>query len=76
MYEINALGVPCYAGSCSEMYLEKAFDGTPFRPAKRLKVAKELGESSLMFLVHPTLSIRQIEQTCGAIMKVMGMATR
>ena len=41
--EINARGVPCFSGSCSEVYLEKAFDGTGFRPEKRLPVAKELG---------------------------------
>src|SRR6056297_3426958 len=54
MAEINALGVPCYSGSCSEVYLEKAFDGTDFRPQKRLSNAQELGETSLMFLCHPT----------------------
>jgi len=55
MAAINALGVPCFSGSCSEVYLEKAFDNTAFRPAARLPHAKELGETSLMFLVHPTL---------------------
>ena len=48
--EINNLGVPCRSGSCSEVYLEKAFDNTGFRPKKRLANAKELGEISLMFL--------------------------
>jgi dTDP-4-amino-4,6-dideoxygalactose transaminase len=52
---INDLGVPCFSGSCSEIYLEKAFNGTGFRPLARLPVARELGETSLMFLVHPTL---------------------
>ncbi len=55
MAEINEIGVPCYSGSCSEVYLEKAFDGTGFRPKERLPVARELGETSLMFLCHPTL---------------------
>ena len=55
LHEITALGVPCYSGSCSEVYLEKAFDNTSWRPAERLPVARELGETSLMFLVHPTL---------------------
>jgi dTDP-4-amino-4,6-dideoxygalactose transaminase len=54
--ELEDLGVPCLQGSCSEIYLEKAFDHAPGRPAKRLPVAKELGETSLMFLVHPTLT--------------------
>ena len=54
--EIAAGGVPCFQGSCSEVYLEKAFEDTGFRPPQRLPIAKELGETSLMFLVHPTLS--------------------
>jgi len=73
--EINALGVPCYSGSCSEVYLEKAFDGTGFRPKERLANARELGETSLMFLVHPTLTKDEIQQTCDAITFVMNLAT-
>lgn len=69
--EINALGVPCYAGSCSEVYLEQAFDNTGWRPAERLIVARELGETSLMFLVHPTLTDAEIEKTCRVIQEVM-----
>jgi dTDP-4-amino-4,6-dideoxygalactose transaminase len=73
--EINALGAPCYSGSCSEVYLEKAFDGTGFRPKERLTNARELGETSLMFLVHPTLAKDEIQQTCDAITFVMNLAT-
>lgn len=62
--EIVALGVPCYQGSCSEVYLEKAFEGTGFVPVDRLPVAKLLGDISLMFLVHPTLTDVEIETTC------------
>ena len=61
--EINLRGVPCYSGSCSEVYLEKAFEGTGWRPAKRLPIARELGETSLMFLVHPGLSKSEIQRT-------------
>ncbi|MEN9359498.1 MAG: hypothetical protein RL095_1033 [Verrucomicrobiota bacterium] len=67
---INARGIPCQGGSCSEMYLEKAFDGTPWRPAERLPVAKELGETSLMFLCHPTLRDDEIERICAVITEV------
>lgn len=74
MAEINALGVPCFSGSCSEVYLEKAFDNTGFRPAERLPMAKELGETSLMFLVHPTLTEAEIDLTCHAIKQVMANA--
>jgi len=73
--EISARGVPCFSGSCSEVYLEKAFDGTGWRPAKRLAVARELGETSLMFLVHPTLSAAEIEKTCSVLKDVMALAT-
>lgn len=72
---INAEGVPCYQGSCSEVYLEKAFDNTGWRPAERLPVAKELGETSLMFLVHPTLTDDEINKTCEVIRLVLGLAS-
>jgi len=72
--EINARGVPCFYGSCSEVYLEKAFDNTGWRPAERLPVAKELGETSLMFLVHPTLTDAEIDKTCTVLSQVMDEA--
>jgi dTDP-4-amino-4,6-dideoxygalactose transaminase len=70
MREINEKGVPCYSGSCSEVYLEKAFDNTGFRPKERLSVAKELGETSLMFLVHPTLTKEEVQRTCDVLTEV------
>ena len=70
---IEAEGVPCYAGSCSEIYQEKAFEG--IRPPQRLSVAKELGETSLMFLVHPTLSDADMDDTITAARKVMEHAS-
>jgi dTDP-4-amino-4,6-dideoxygalactose transaminase len=72
--EINKRGVPCYSGSCSEVYLEKAFEGTGWRPVERLSVARELGETSLMFLVHPTLADAEIEKTCTVLGEVMNLA--
>jgi len=74
--EINSLGVPCYSGSCSEVYLEKAFDNSGFRPKERLVNAKELGETSLMFLIHPTLTKNEIKQTCNAITSIMKLAKK
>ncbi|MDE4455134.1 DegT/DnrJ/EryC1/StrS family aminotransferase [Psychrobacter sp. DAB_AL62B] len=70
IHEINALGVPCFSGSASEVYLEKAFDNTGLRPQSRLPMAKQLGETSLMFMVHPTLTSAEIEQTVQTINKV------
>jgi hypothetical protein len=67
---IGEQGVPCTVGSCSEVYLEKAFP-PQWRPRQRLTVARELGETSLMFLVHPTLSEDAIEHTCKTVERVM-----
>ena len=74
--EINARGVPCYQGSCSEVYLERAFDDTGWRPAERLPGARALGETSLMWLVHPTLTAAEIDQTCKVVDEVLGLAAR
>jgi dTDP-4-amino-4,6-dideoxygalactose transaminase len=70
MREINEKGVPCHFGSCSEVYLEKAFDNTGFRPKERLPNVKKLGETSLMFLVHPTLTKEEIQKTCDVLTEV------
>jgi dTDP-4-amino-4,6-dideoxygalactose transaminase len=72
---ITAKGVACFQGSCSEVYLEKAFDGTGWRPAERLPVARRLGENSLMFLVHPTLTALEIRQSCDVISQVLQQAS-
>lgn len=72
---INSHNVPCYTGSCSEVYLEKAFDDTSWRPVERLSYAQELGATSLMFLVHPTITEEQIKQTCHVLTIVMLEAT-
>ncbi len=95
MEEVNAAGIPCYSGSCSEIYLEKAFDA--FRdangpstlrqaqgpseaevpgPENRLPVAKELGETSLMLLVHPTLTAENIDDTARVVREVVIRATK
>ena len=71
---INAEGIPCFTGSCSEIYLEKAFDADSMRPEKRLPVAEELGETAMMFLVHPTLSDSDMLDVVRAVEKVMAVA--
>ena len=73
--EIVERGVPCFQGSCSEVYLEKAFDNTGWRPEQSLPVAKELGETSLMFLVHPTLTEREVEKTIETLKHVLYLAS-
>jgi dTDP-4-amino-4,6-dideoxygalactose transaminase len=69
--KLNSVGVPCYQGSCSEVYLESAFDNTSFRPQYRLPVAKELAETSLMFLVHPTIAVQDMYKMCETIRNVL-----
>ena len=73
--EIAARGVPAFAGSCSEVYLEKAFDNTDWRPVQRLANARELGDTSMMFMVHPTLTSQEIELTCKVISEVVQQAS-
>lgn len=73
--EINARGVPAYQGSCSEVYRERAFDGTSWRPQEDLRVAKDLGENSLMFLVHPTLTDAEITKTSAILHAVLSEAS-
>ena len=70
---INAEGIPCFGGSCSEIYLEKAFENG-LRPTDRLPVAKELGETSLMFMVHPTLTQADMHDTADAVERVLAVA--
>ncbi|KQX39180.1 DegT/DnrJ/EryC1/StrS family aminotransferase [Variovorax sp. Root434] len=72
---IQAHGVPCYQGSCSEVYLERAFDGTGWRPTEPLPVARALGETSLMFLVHPTLTAVEVDKSCTVIAQVLAEAS-
>jgi hypothetical protein len=77
MNAVTAEGVPCFSGSCSEIYREKAFTSAGLGPAEPLPVARELGETSLMFLVHPTLSESDMERTVRVVReKVEGGRTR
>lgn len=73
--ELTQKGVPCFFGSCSEIYLEKAFDALPTRPRERLPVAKELGETGLMFLVHPTLGKEYMHQVASLVQEVVRQAS-
>ena len=73
--KIIAAGVPCYVGACSEIYREKAFQSLGLQPEHRLPVAKLLGETSLMFLVHPTIQAEHIDTTCRVLQQVMAEAT-
>jgi dTDP-4-amino-4,6-dideoxygalactose transaminase len=75
MQAVSEMGIPCMSGSCSEIYLEKAFTRRGWQPAERLPVAKELGETSLMFLVHPTLGPAHMQAAADAVERVMEQAS-
>jgi dTDP-4-amino-4,6-dideoxygalactose transaminase len=72
----SKFGGPVYQGSCSEAYLEKAFDDTGWRPKERLPVARELGETSLMFLTHPTITDEELDRYVSAINETFAKASR
>lgn len=74
MQEISARGIPCFSGSCSEIYLEKAFTEAALGPGRPLPGAKELGETSLMFLVHPTLTVDDHRRTESVLSEVFRKA--
>ncbi|HVQ07447.1 MAG TPA: DegT/DnrJ/EryC1/StrS aminotransferase family protein [Allosphingosinicella sp.] len=74
--EMEMRGAPAYQGSCSEVYLEKAFEASPSRPSQRLPVARRLGETSLMLLTHPTIRGEELDRVCTALDDVLRAATR
>lgn len=71
---IAAEGVPIFTGICPEIYREKAYQqyirSNEYRP-----ISRKLGETSLMFLVHPTISSEDVADICRAVEKVMITAT-
>jgi len=73
--QITAQRVPCASGSCSELYRESAFVEAGFGPSNRAPNAKELGETSLAFFVHPNLSDQAVERTCDVVTDVFRLAT-
>lgn len=74
--DIVSQGYPAFQGSCSEVYMEKAFDGTGLRPSTRLPVAQELGETSIMLLTHPNITEDQLDRYCTAVRSTLERATR
>lgn len=74
MAEIELRGVPCSVGSCSEIYREKAFLERGWGPAQPLRIAHELSHTSLCFLIHPTLGIREMALVAEVVAEVMCLA--
>ena len=76
MADLNERGVGCTVGSCSEIYLEKAFTDRGWGPAQPLPTARQLGETSLCFMVHPTLAPATLDADVAAMREVMAAASR
>lgn len=74
MVELNARGVPCTVGSCSEIYREKAFTDRGWDPAERLPVARELGETGLMFVLDHNMPTETIARTVEMVQEVVHRA--
>ena len=74
--EVSASGVPCFSGSCSEIYLERAFHGTGWAPSIALTNARELGETSIALLVHPTLDSQHMLRIADVVNGVLARAAR
>jgi dTDP-4-amino-4,6-dideoxygalactose transaminase len=74
--EVTNIGIPCGSGSCSEIYLEKAFDGLACRPRERLPNAKELGETAMVFTVHPTITSDQMKAYAENIREIFLRASK
>ena len=74
--ELNNQDVRCQTGTCSEVYLEKAFAETGLRPQRRLPTAAELGDSSICFLVHPTLTEAEMDRNCSNVRTILTAASQ
>lgn len=74
--EVEAAGFPIRAGSCGEIYRERAFTDSGLAPAQPLPVASELAVTSLAFPVHPTLAEATIHSAADVFVDVVRRATR
>lgn len=79
----NRAGVPCHTGICPEIYREQAFRQVPHRlegavqnskDEAYLPVARQLGASSIMFMVHPTLSLKCMDHVIEQVNRILAQA--
>jgi dTDP-4-amino-4,6-dideoxygalactose transaminase len=73
---VNAAGVPCFSGSCSEIYLEHAFADAGVAPPERLPVARQMGETSIAFLVDPSWTIEETTAAASTTRSILVAASR
>ncbi len=71
---LAARGLPSMAGSCPEIYRERAVIDAGFAPSAPLPVAQELGGGSLAFRVHPGIEPGELEAVADAVATTMAEA--
>ena len=78
--ELSKAGIPCGVGACPEIYREKAFinfrKNLGLTDQKFKPVARHLGETSMMFLVHPTLTMQHMNFTVKTLNNILNQATK
>ncbi|OCP10098.1 MULTISPECIES: DegT/DnrJ/EryC1/StrS aminotransferase family protein [unclassified Ensifer] len=73
---MNAAGIACFTGSCSEVYLEKCFSDLGLSPSERLPVARRLGETSIALLVDPAQSEEAMMRAARLLHDIVSEASR
>ena len=74
--EIVSLGYPAFSGSCGQIYLEKCFVSSNISPMQDLPNASYMANTSLMLLVHPTISEAQMHLYAQSVRAVLLRAMR
>lgn len=64
--QINNLGIPCFQGTCGEVYKEKAYSYD-----LQLPVTKQLTQNSIMLLVDPSYTLDTIKQISLLIKNIL-----
>jgi len=76
MGAINDAGVPCTVGVCPEIHRERAFIEAGFVPSAPLPATAELGETALVFVVHPTIDAPTMQRCAAIVAEVLSLGTR
>lgn len=72
--ELQAEGIPCGCGICAEIYREQGFQRAGLSPVKPCVVARELGATSLMLSVHPTMGDEHIALLGRRVLQILDCA--
>lgn len=75
MAKMSEAGVPCYTGSCCEIYKENAFDIFPDTYNQTCSTAADMETRSLLFLIHPSVGDDAIKKTMHVLKTIAEQAT-